>query len=113
MTQHDPHLMAHMPPPSTLEMPLQDFSKPYRDPKADELPPLKPIARTGLFRLATFLPAIATSLALFVIIMDWFRRDGFTGVEIAMMAMVAFTSFWIALSVASSMEGSHLLLLLA
>ena len=31
--------------------------------------------------------------------------DGFTAIEIAMMAMVAFTSFWIALSVASSTIG--------
>jgi membrane glycosyltransferase len=102
MTEHDPHLALRMPEPAPLSMPLQDFTRPFKDPQARSM---KPIAGTGLFRLATFLPAGATSMVLFVIIMDWFRRDGFTGVEIAMMAMVAFTSFWIALSVASSTIG--------
>ena len=105
MTRHDPHLTAQMPQPAPLDMPLQDFSKPHQDPEALKLGPMQPAFRTGLFRLGTFLPAIATSMALFVIIMDWFRRDGFTAIEIAMMAMVAFTSFWIALSVASSTIG--------
>ncbi|MEP0941309.1 MAG: glucans biosynthesis glucosyltransferase MdoH [Rhizobiaceae bacterium] len=105
MTLKAPHLNAHMPASAPLQMPLQDFSKPHLDPQAPRQNPLEPIAGTALFRLATFLPAIATSLVLFVIIMDWFRRDGFTDVEIAMMVMVAFTSFWIALSVASSTIG--------
>ena len=105
MSRHDSHLTALMPKPAPLAMPLQDFSKPHLDPEVQKLGPMKPAFRTGLFRLGTFLPAIATSLVLFFIIMDWFRRDGFTGIEIAMMLMVTFTSFWISLSVASSTIG--------
>ena len=83
-------------------MPVQDFSQPFHDP---DTPTLQPVKGTGLFRLATFLPAAATTLALVLIIMDWFRKDGFVPIEIAMMALVGFSAFWIALSVASSTIG--------
>ena len=102
MTVQDTRLSTQMPPRASLPMPLQDFSKPFKDRSA---PALEQVRWTGLFRAATFLPAAATTLALVLIIMDWFRKDGFVTIEIAMMALVGFSAFWIALSVASSTIG--------
>ena len=102
MTVQDTRLSTQMPPRASLPMPLQDFSKPFKDRSA---PALEQVQWTGLYRAATFLPAAATTLALVLIIMDWFRKDGFVTIEIAMMALVGFSAFWIALSVASSTIG--------
>ncbi|NKB50861.1 MAG: glucans biosynthesis glucosyltransferase MdoH [Rhizobiaceae bacterium] len=102
MTMHDTKMATQMPPRAPLPMPLQDFSKPFRDPQSR---PMMQVTGTSWFRLATFLPAAATTMALVAIIMDWFRKDGFVAIEIAMMALVGFSAFWIALSVASSTIG--------
>ncbi|MEP1207550.1 MAG: glucans biosynthesis glucosyltransferase MdoH [Rhizobiaceae bacterium] len=102
MNIHDGKIAAQMPPRAPLEMPLQDFARPFKDPQSR---PLKQVKGTSLFRLATFLPAAFTTLALIAIIMDWFRKDGFVFIEIAMIALVGFSAFWIALSVASSTIG--------
>lgn len=104
MTAHDPKLLASMPVRAPLAMPKQRFDQPFVDPDAPKQK-LKPLAGTGLFRLATFLPAMATSVVLILIFMDWFRKDGFVAMEVAMMLLVGFTSFWIGLSVASSAIG--------
>ena len=89
MMLHDAKLTAQMPPQAPLPVPLQEFSKPFKDPAA---PKLTQVRWTGLFRLATFVPAAATTLALVLIIMDWFRKDGFVPIEIAMMALVGVPS---------------------
>ena len=102
MSVQDTKLKDQTPAPAPLSMPLQDFARPFEDPAA---PALKQVKWTGLYRLATFVPAAATTLALVLIIMDWFRKDGFVPIEIAMMALVGFSAFWIALSVASSTIG--------
>lgn len=102
MSHNDPKLLTQMPPTAPLAMPLQNFSKPFIDVNARSLGQVR---CTRLFRLATFVPAAATTLVLIAIIMDWFRKDGFVAIEIAMMALVGFSAFWIALSVASSTIG--------
>ena len=74
-----------MPARAPLEMPKQRFDQPFSDPAAvgasqakdGTTNDLKPLAGTWLFRLATFLPALTTSLVLILIFMDWFRKDGF------------------------------------
>ncbi len=102
MSMQELKIDAQMPQHAPLAMPLQDFAKPFNDPQVNKLTPLK---GTYLFRLATFVPAALTSLVLVGIIMDWFENDGFVAIEIAMMALVGFSAFWIALSVASSTIG--------
>ncbi len=86
---------THMPPRAGLPMPEQSFAAPFTDPAA-------PGATTRcpwLARLAVFVPAIAVSLALAAICFDWFRKDGFVVAETAMVGLVAFSSFGIAVSV--------------
>ena len=75
---------------------------PFKDPAA---PGFSGMENTSLFRWATFLPAIAISTILILVIMDWFRKDGFLTTEILMMALVGFSAFWIALSVSASIIG--------
>ncbi|MEE9314167.1 MAG: glucans biosynthesis glucosyltransferase MdoH [Rhizobiaceae bacterium] len=90
------------PPLAPLAMPTQDFSRPFTDPAAPNLPSIK---NTNLFRWAIFLPACLITLTLLAIFSDWFRKDGFATTEIIMLILVGFSTFWIALSVATSAVG--------
>ncbi len=91
-----------MPKRAPLAMPIQGFTRPYSDPNA---PALKPMANTTLFRWATFIPALLTTFALIAIFSDWFSKGGFSAIEIFMLGLLGFSSFWIALSVAASTIG--------
>lgn len=104
MSAHDPKLYAPMPAATPLPMPIQDLSRTFKDPGCKSTPP-PPLPQTSLYRWATLLPALATTLALVAILGDWFRQGGFVATELAMMVLVGFSAFWIALSVASSTIG--------
>lgn len=91
----------YMPPEAPLARPIQDLRAPYHDAAAPGLG--KP--RALLWRLATFLPALATTLGLVAAFTDWFAMGGLTGFEITLIALIALTFFWISLSVATVTVG--------
>jgi len=91
-----------MPVAAPLAMPEQDLTMPFTDGTA---PGPSTTTNALKWRLATFLPAVVTSFALIAIFADWFKKDGFAGTEIAMLLLVAFSTFWITLSVASATIG--------
>ncbi|WP_255599365.1 glucans biosynthesis glucosyltransferase MdoH [Hasllibacter sp. MH4015] len=91
----------YMPPEAPMPRPIQDLRAPYLDRTAPGLG--KP--RALLWRLATFLPAFATTLALVAAFTDWFAMGGLTGFEIALITLIALTFFWISLSVSTVTVG--------
>ena len=91
----------YMPPEAPLARPIQNLSAPYTDATA----PGVARTRAWLWRLATFIPAFVTTLALVVAFTDWFSSDGLTGFEMALVALIALTFFWISLSVATVTVG--------
>ena len=102
MTRHDQSSFNTMPAHAPLAMPDQDLSAGFTDKNA---PGPSPLPGTGFYRWATFIPAIFTTASLIAIFADWFKRDGYIAVELAMIALVGFSAFWIALSVAASTIG--------
>ena len=94
--------LSAMPKRAPMAMPDQDLSKPFTDPNA-KTP--SPVSKTSFFRWMTFLPALATTLALVLIFSDWFRKEGFQAAEIAMIILVGFSSIWITLSVSAATIG--------
>ncbi|WP_430449292.1 glucans biosynthesis glucosyltransferase MdoH [Rhodophyticola sp.] len=98
-----------MPPPAPLSRPIQRLNRPYRDENA---PGGWGPSRAWIWRLATFLPAVATTVALVAAFTDWFAMDGLSGFEGALIAIVAFTFFWIALSVSTAVLGIATVILL-
>ncbi len=91
----------YMPPEVPLAHPVQNLRAPYHDTKAPGLG--KP--RALVWRLATFLPALAITMALVAAFTDWFVMGGLTGFEIALIALIAVTFFWISLSVSTVAVG--------
>ncbi|MEM7721773.1 MAG: glucans biosynthesis glucosyltransferase MdoH [Pseudomonadota bacterium] len=100
--------MDLMPPRAPLYRPIQALNRPYRDKNA---PGARGSVRARVFRVATFLPALATTLALVAVFTDWFAMDGLTGFETALIAILAITVFWIALSVSTATVGLATLVL--
>ncbi|MCK0120518.1 glucans biosynthesis glucosyltransferase MdoH [Loktanella sp. F6476L] len=92
-----------MPSEAARAMPIQSLDQPYRDATAPAQGTAK--SRTVWWRAATFLPAIAATCALIAAFTDWFAMDGFSAFEGVVIALIAFTFFWIALSVSTSFLG--------
>lgn len=105
MSIHDPSLARSMPRFAPLDMPTQILAKPFHDPTARPAPQ---VPDTVFYRLVTFVPALLTTCTLIVVIADWFKPDGFMATELAMIGLVGFSAFWIALSVASATIGLFL-----
>ncbi|MEL6639909.1 MAG: glucans biosynthesis glucosyltransferase MdoH [Pseudomonadota bacterium] len=101
-----PH--TRMPPVAPTVMPVQALDRPYRD---DAAPGASSASFTGFWRLATFLPAIAATCALIAAFTDWFAMDGFSAFEGVVIGLIAFTFFWIALSVSTALLGVTTLML--
>ncbi len=101
MTQNHRDL-TKMPPLALLASEPQNFSKSHSDPQA---PTAEQIAGTWVFRAWTFGPALIMTVALIAILFDWFREGGFGLAEIVLMGLVAYSTFWIALSAASAILG--------
>lgn len=93
----------HMPPEAPLARPIQDLAAHYRDTSAPDLPPLP--SRAGLWRAATFLPALVITLCVMAAFTDWFSLGGISGLEILLIGLIAVTFFWISLSVATVSVG--------
>lgn len=98
-----------MPPVAPNAMPVQALNRPYRDEAAPE--ELTRSRRASAWRVATFLPAILATGALVAAFTDWFAMDGFTGFEGVVIGLIAFTFFWIALSVSTAFLGAAALCL--
>ena len=88
-------------PGAGLAMPEQDFGRAFRDPA---VPPGRSTPKT-MARIAVGLPALVTTGLLLAAVLDWFEAGGFAIAEIAMAALMAFTFFWIALSVSTATLG--------
>lgn len=102
--------LGWMPPVATRAMPIQSLDQPYTDSTAP-VEVTNPGSRTVWWRAATFLPAIAATIALIAAFTDWFAMDGFSAFEGVVIGLIAFTFFWIALSVSTSFLGVATLLL--
>ncbi len=96
-----------MPPRNPMHRPIQSLDHPHDG----ALAPLGARSRALLWRLATFVPAILTTVALIAAFTDWFAADGLTLFEGAVIGLIAFTFFWIALSVSTATLGVATLLL--
>jgi membrane glycosyltransferase len=109
MTMTDPvPLTDWMPPEAPLNRPIQRLNRPYRDANA----PTDPVrSHAGLWRLATFGPAVLTTIGLIAAFTNWFAIDGLTGFEAALISIIAATFFWIALSVSTATLGIAALIL--
>lgn len=95
--------MTHlMPPEQPLDHPKQDLARAYFDGRA---PALTPKRGTGLWRLATFVPAVLTTFGLIAVFTDFFAMDGLTGFEAGLIGLIAVTFFWISLSVSTVTVG--------
>lgn len=90
-----------MPPDAPLSHPIQNLRSPYHDASAPGLGR----GRAGLWRLATFLPAFATTIGLVAAFTNWFVMNGLTGFEVALITLIAITFFWISLSVSTVTVG--------
>ncbi|WP_102110061.1 glucans biosynthesis glucosyltransferase MdoH [Oceaniglobus roseus] len=99
---------AAMPPVCPLVHPVQSLDRPYRDLSA---PNQGVTGGAPWWRLATFLPAALTTLAVVLAFRDWFAVGGLSLFEGAVIALITFTFFWIALSVATATLGIATLLL--
>lgn len=97
-----------MPPVAPTLMPIQALNRPYHD---DAAPKARSQGWTTFWRLATFMPAIAATFAVVAAFTDWFAMDGFSGFEALVIGLIAFTFFWIALSVSTSLLGVTMLCL--
>ncbi len=93
----------YMPPERPLARPIQNLRAPYHDAAAPGLGRAR--VRARLWRLATFAPALGTTLALVAAFTDWFAMGGLTGFEMALIALIALTFFWISLSVSTVTVG--------
>jgi membrane glycosyltransferase len=91
-----------MPPEGPLHRPIQNLGAHYRDEAA---PGVARNPATGLWRIAIFLPAVLSTAVLVAAFADWFGPNGIHAVEVSLIALVAITFFWIALSVSTVTVG--------
>ena len=91
-----------MPPMAPIAVPVQALDRPYRDETA---PGASSERGTMFWRVATFLPAIGATFAVVAAFTDWFAMDGFSAFEGVVIGLIAFTFFWIALSVFTALLG--------
>jgi membrane glycosyltransferase len=91
-----------MPQEAPLQRPIQDLYAPFRDHAA---PGVQSTPNIGLWRLATFLPAMAMTGGLIAAFGDWFGTEGLTTFEMLLIGLIAMTFFWIALSVSTVIVG--------
>lgn len=103
-----PHTAALMPPEAPLARPIQALDRPYNGASA---PATKGQKRTVWWRALAFVPAITLTIAVAAALTDWFAMDGFSMFEGTIVALIVFTFFWIALSLATATLGVASLLL--
>ena len=91
-----------MPPERPLGRPIQDLRRPYRDRAA---PGVRSDERVSGWRAPPPGAGPASSLALIAAFTDWFAIGGLRWLEAAVIGLIAFTFFWIALSVSTVTVG--------
>ncbi|MDE4172837.1 glucans biosynthesis glucosyltransferase MdoH [Phaeobacter sp. PT47_59] len=91
-----------IPPEQPLEMPDQDFATAFRDHTA---PQAKPQRQVALWRLIAFSPAMIATAGLSLVMQGWFAKDGFMGLEVLLLVLIAFNFFWISFSVSTVLLG--------
>ncbi len=91
-----------MPPEAPLAMPTQALDQPYVDAAA---PGGREQAGTVWWRLIAFVPAILTTIGVSVALTNWFKMDGFSALEGAIVVLIVFTFFWIALALSTATLG--------
>lgn len=90
-----------MPAPAPLAMKPQVLEQGFQDQGVPEGPVNTPTgARLFVFGFATL-----ATIGMALVFADWFLMGGINGAEVAMIALIIFTFFWIALSVASAILG--------
>lgn len=97
-----PERQTDMPPEAPLAFPAQRLDRPFRDPVA---PPVPKTASRWAWRAGVFLPAILATATLVLVFTEFFSMDGLNAFETALVSLVAFSSFWIAMSVTMAIAG--------
>ncbi len=93
---------GQMPAPKPLLRPIQNLDRPFRDPTA---PPTRSHSLTPMWRVVVFLPAMIATLGLLAAFTGWFAMNGFSWFEGVVVGLIAFTFFWISLSVSTALVG--------
>lgn len=91
-----------MPPQVPLARPIQALNKPHRDQTA---PGATDRATTIWWRVFAFVPAFAVTAIVISMIVDWFAMAGLYPLEMAIIALITITFFWIALSLSTTIVG--------
>jgi len=91
-----------MPPEAPLPMPAQDFRSGFRD---AHVPDGRVRRSAGFWRALAFSPAMAATLALLWIMMDWFGAEGINLVEGILLTLISFNFFWISFTVCTVLLG--------
>ncbi|WIY25305.1 glucans biosynthesis glucosyltransferase MdoH [Parasedimentitalea psychrophila] len=93
-----------LPPERPLAMPAQDFSAGFQD---FDAPKQQPLQSVSLWRILAFSPAMAGTALLTWVMQGWFGDGGFTGLEMVLLALIAFNFFWICFTVSTVLLGLY------
>ena len=101
-----PETRPLLPPEAPLDMPEQDFGRDFRDQDAPaKIHEAEQSRQASLWRVLTFSPAMAATLALAWVISGWFAKGGTTVLEGVLLALIAFNFFWITFTVFTVLLG--------
>ncbi|MEM5477776.1 glucans biosynthesis glucosyltransferase MdoH [Pacificibacter sp. AS14] len=98
---------GQMPASHPLPRPIQSLDRLFVDRSA---PATQPHPHTHFWRLAVFVPAVIATLGLLAAFTNWFAINGFVLFECVVVGLIAFTFFWISLSVSTAVAGFTTLL---
>ncbi|SCZ55193.1 membrane glycosyltransferase [Epibacterium ulvae] len=93
-----------MPSQFPLDMPAQDFARPFED---EDAPKTKEARHAALWRIVTFSPAMLATAALGWVMQGWFADGGVTWLETVLLALIIFNFFWICFSVSTVLLGLY------
>ncbi len=91
-----------MPPESPLDMPVQDFSAPFRDARAPGAEATRDVA---LWRVLAFSPAMVATAGLAWVMLGWFSDQGISAAETVLLVLICFNFFWISFTVSTVLLG--------
>ena len=91
-----------MPAEAPLAVPRQDLSRPFRDAR---VPASQKRSDRWLWRGATFVPAFVATALIVALFTDFFGMGGLSTFETVLISLIAFSFFWIAMSVSMALSG--------